>query len=121
MTDRKLTTADVQGLAAVFDAAARSAKVARALATGDVIYGTARGVGDESGAVTDVDFRDRFLRVTSTAGFEHFWPVSHLAEEVLDGRFAVDYEPPVRPLSEQLGPEYKDKWQEPTPEVRDGQ
>jgi len=120
MTDRKLTTADVQGLAAVFDAAARSAKVARALATGDVIYGTARAIGDEWGAsIPDVDFRDRFLRVTSTSGFEHFWPVSELAKEVLDGHFAIDYEPPVRPLSEQLGPEYKDNWQE--PEVRDGQ
>lgn len=91
---RKLDTVDVQGLALVFDAAARNAKVARAFGTGEVIYGTARRVGDTYGANTDVDFRDRYLWVTTTGGFEVFWPVDVLAKEVLRGEFAVDYEPP---------------------------
>src|SRR5690242_20946134 len=95
MTERKLTTGDIQGLAAVFDAAGRSAKVARVIDGGAVIYGTARTIGDEQGcSVPDVDFRDRFLRVTATSGFDHYWPVSELAKEVLNGHFAVDYDPP---------------------------
>jgi hypothetical protein len=93
MSERKLTTSDVQGLAMVLDAAGRSARVARAIDNGAVVYGTARTIGDNYGAATpEVDFRDRYLWVTTTGGMEVFWPVSTLAREALTGLFVVDYD-----------------------------
>jgi hypothetical protein len=81
-------------LADVVNTALGHKRVARADADGHVVYGTARRIGDENGASTDVDVRSQFLWVTLSTGFEAFWKVSELAWELTNGTFAVDYEPP---------------------------
>lgn len=90
-----LTIADAVDLAAIIGAAQRTAPVARLMESGDVIYGTARSIGDERGNFLheDEDVRDGLLRVTSTMGWEHFWPVRDLMPEVRSGEFVVDYQP----------------------------
>lgn len=78
----------------VLDAALGHKPVARHL-DGNVVYGTARRVGDEQGCTSDADLRDQFLWVTLNTGFEAFWPVKELALELFTGEFADDYQPPV--------------------------
>jgi len=84
-----LTMAQVIALADIGHAAERTAKVARALDDGRVIYGTARSVGDENGCTAwGVDVREQFLRVTTQQGLEAFWPVRDLMAEHARGEFA---------------------------------
>ena len=92
---RLLTLADAVSLGTVLSAAQRTAPVARLMDNGDVIYGTARSVGDENGnfASERDDVRDCFLRVTTSMGFEAFWPVADLLPLVRSGEFVVDYTP----------------------------
>lgn len=85
-----LTMTQLVQLETIAGAAQRTAKVARATDDGEVLYGIARSIGDERGMFLghDTDIRDGYLRVTSRAGFEHFWPVAELMREVSDGLFA---------------------------------
>lgn len=79
-------------IADVVRAAEHNATVAR-LIDGNVIVGTARSVGDDRGcALHRADVETLFLRVTSLAGFEHFWPVADLATERRAGLFVPDYQ-----------------------------
>jgi hypothetical protein len=98
MTDRKLTLPEAIRLNGVLDAAQRCARVARLDDDGNVTYGTARHLtrhaGDAAYITNEDDVRDTFLRVTTTAGWEVWWPVADLAEEFGEGTFAVDVEPP---------------------------
>ena len=75
----------------VLDAALKNSKVAR-VHNGATVYGIARRVGDAVGANVDIDIRDQFLWVTTKTGFEVFWPVGELANELFDGNFADDYD-----------------------------
>lgn len=91
---QNVTISDVFALHAVVDAASRCAPVAR-LVGSDVVYGTARSVGDQEGRflASGEDVRGAYLRVTTSAGWEVFWPVAELAAEVPEGAFVVDYRP----------------------------
>jgi len=88
-TNGAVTISDVLCLSAVVGAAMRTARVARAYPDGNVVYGTARNIGDESGNYisVDADVRDAYLRVTLQSGFDAYWRVSALAAEVADGTF----------------------------------
>lgn len=77
----------------ICSAAGRCAPVARVIDTGNVVYGQARSVGDEHGnflARSD-DVRDGFLRVTTSSGWEVFWPMGELIGEWESGEFVLDY------------------------------
>lgn len=95
-----LTIPELVALWTVTDAAARTAPVARVIEDtnlrGDAVYGTARSVGDKQGNFLGPrdDVRNGHLRVTLRSGFEVFWPVSTLTEELKQGLFVVDYEAP---------------------------
>lgn len=88
--DRILTVADTVSLGVIVDAAQHNSKVARANSDGEVTYGTARSVGNETFAFLKKgeDVRDAFLRVTTRGGFEAAWKVSELMDEVHTGEFA---------------------------------
>jgi hypothetical protein len=89
-----LSLSQLVNLSTVADAASRCAPVAR-LVDGNVVYGTARSIGDTHGNFlgSDEDVREGYLRVTTTSGWEVFWPVAELAEEVACGLFGVDVRP----------------------------
>ena len=91
-----LTAADVVHLAAIVAAAHRGNRVAwEDSAVGDVVWGTARSIGDERGAhLGDADdIRDSFLRVTTKAGLERFLPIRAFVELLRDGLASLDYLP----------------------------
>ena len=77
--------------AEVLRTAQTCAKVARAYDDGTVVYGTARSVGDQTGAFgqSDDDIRDLYLRVTTREGWERFWPMRELMTEVETGEFTT--------------------------------
>jgi hypothetical protein len=90
--ERILTLTDAGKLADVLRATEGNRKVAR-LVNGDVITGTARRFGDQNGAIMwDTDIRDQFLWVTTSGGFETWWKVSELMQEVQSGEFVIGYE-----------------------------
>lgn len=90
----KLTISGVISLETIGNAAAWGQKVARVLADGNIVYGTARSIGDANGNFDfEHDVRAQFLRVTSVSGAEYFWPVAELMGEVTEGMFAVACEP----------------------------
>jgi hypothetical protein len=91
MTNDVLTIGDANDLQTILRAAQQCAKVARAMGGGDVVYGTARSIGTASGAflTSDEDVREGFLRVTTQAGMEAFWPVRELMREAGTGEFAL--------------------------------
>ena len=93
MPDRILTMTDAVHLETVLGAAQRNAYVGR-LIDDRVIRGQARSIGDEQGNFLGdrYDVRDGYLRVTG-GGFDHFWPVADLMDEVGEGAFVVDYTP----------------------------
>ncbi len=81
-------------LGMVCEAAQRKSKVRRLIPDteaggGLVVEGIARSIGDKLGMFargTD-DVRDCYLRVTTTTGFDVFWLVSTLADEIDAGTF----------------------------------
>lgn len=85
-----LTMADLVALERIAHAAQTTAKVARATPDGDILYGTARSIGDSRGNFLKPgrDVRGAYLRVTSRSGFERFWPVAELMPLVHSGEFA---------------------------------
>lgn len=92
-SSKPVTPGAVTVLNRVLDAALFNKKVARAHTDGDIVYGIARRIGDQSGStLSDRDIRDQFLWVTTKTGFEVFWPVSELANELFDGTFSDDYD-----------------------------
>lgn len=96
MAQHTLTVADAVALSTVVGAAQRNAYVGRLMPkTGDVVHGTARSIGTAYGvfAGPNDDVRDMYLRVTASAGWEVFWPVSDLIAEVSAHTFVIDYEP----------------------------
>jgi hypothetical protein len=91
-----LTAADATALAAIIEMVIRTDKVARVApkghyAEGDIIYGTARSLGDENGyfLTNKDDIRDAYLRVTTRGGMEAFWPVKDLVAEFNVDTFAT--------------------------------
>jgi hypothetical protein len=92
-----LTRGDVINLATIVTASFNSNRVTRLLPKdyefggGLIAEGTARSIGDKDGnfAGSDEDVRDCYLRVTTSTGFEAFWPVSELMDEVASGYFVV--------------------------------
>lgn len=90
-----LTIGDAIDIGAICGAAGRCAPVARALESGDVVYGTARSIGDTRGAflASDTDVRNGYLRVTTRSGLEAFWPLRELLTELRAGLFVLDYQP----------------------------
>lgn len=88
----KLTLTDLVALETIAGVAQRCAKVARYdKNSGDVVYGHARHIcRDTLGNFLrgDEDVRDGLLRVTLRSGFEAFWPVRELMQDVGKGEFA---------------------------------
>ncbi len=84
-----MNISDTLAAAEVLQTAQNTARVARLRPDGTVTYGTARSVGDKTGYFgrSDQDVREMYLRVTSATGFEHFWPMRELIEEVSTGEF----------------------------------
>ena len=95
MTHAPLTADTALALAIIVTAARSGARVARAVDDGDIIYGTARSIGDYYGAFAagSDDIRDCYLRVTIDTGWEAFWPMSEIVDAVQAGLFLVN---PVR-------------------------
>jgi hypothetical protein len=98
-TTRPITIHGALALAAIVETAVHGSRVAWltgadgvAYGTGDVAYGTARSIGDESGnfARDDQDIRDCHLRITTDRGFEWFPPVADVLRWYADGLFVVD-------------------------------
>lgn len=101
--DELLTTArsvlaesDALALGQIIDATHLGAPVARVCDDhpDGVIYGTARHiVVDERAGFpgSGNDVRDCLLRVTTSSGFEAFWPVHELINEYQHGTFVLDY------------------------------
>jgi hypothetical protein len=91
-TDRVLNVRDAVALGQIVSCMKGRGQVAR-LVDGNVLVGTARSVGDENGnfAAQLDDVRDCYLRVTLRSGFEAFWPVSELVQE-MGSYFVVGYE-----------------------------
>ncbi len=89
-----LTIGQAVDIGTVVNAAIYSQRVARYNEeTGNVTSGTARSIGNAYGAFagpTD-DIRDCRLRVTTDQGFEVFWSVAELMEEVRSGYFVAPY------------------------------
>lgn len=100
MTDRILTVSDSVRLGEICKAAERKSKVARLIPEGEagaglVVEGTARSIGDRNGNFAhprNDDVRDCYLRVTTTSGFEAYWLVSVLMDEIPNGYFCPDRE-----------------------------
>jgi hypothetical protein len=97
--DRILTVSDSVRLGMVCEAAERKSKVGRLIpddepGAGLVVVGTARSIGDQAGnfATRDMDVRDCYLRVTTTGGFDTYWLMSRLMDEVGTGNFVPDYQ-----------------------------
>ena len=95
---RTLSTFEAINLGLICSAARQGSRVARLLrdgnAAGQLVTGTARCVGDDRGNYLGAgeDVRDAYLRVTTTAGWEVFWPLSELSKELGD-YFIAPYEP----------------------------
>lgn len=90
MNERKpLTISETLALGTVVNMAVHGQHVARLLDNGDITQGTARSIGDRNGGYSgpDDDIRDMYLRVTTDSGFEAFWPVSELVEDVKASTF----------------------------------
>jgi hypothetical protein len=94
VTVKLLTISDVVSLATIVSAAIHTQRCARAMDNGDVVYGTARSIGDENGnfAGPNDDIRDCYLRVTLESGWEAFWTVASLMDEVGSGMFVTPYD-----------------------------
>lgn len=92
---RPLTVHDTINLSTVVNAAIHGQRIARLVEGGHVVYGVARSIGDEHGnfARSSEDIRDCYLRVTTSTGFEVFWPVSELMQDVSTFTFIAPYEP----------------------------
>jgi len=86
-----LTLTDALAIAEIIRTAQTTAKVARMTDDGDVVYGTARHIGDDRGAFwpSTADVRDAYLRVTTQAGWEVFWPVRELMPQVAETTFTA--------------------------------
>lgn len=84
----------------IIGSAERNAPIGRMIAgEGEVIYGQARAVVGPAGngaafAVGTDDVRDCKLWVTTNSGFDVFWPIAELEEELAKGYFVIDYVPP---------------------------
>lgn len=94
MSERILSIADAVSIGAIIGAVHHDSKVARLMSSGDVIVGIPRSIGDSRGAflASGEDVRDGFLRVTSTTGWEHFWPMSDLIREHQATTFVLGYQ-----------------------------
>ena len=92
MTKDPLTVGQTVALSTLVEASIHYWHVAR-LVDGNIIEGTARSIGDDRGnhAGPEDDIRDCYLRVTTTWGFEAFWPVAELIPEV-GSYFIAPYE-----------------------------
>ena len=95
-SDRPLTRSDAVALATIVEAAIHGTYVGRATESGDVMHGTARSIGNQTGgfATERDDIRDEYLRVTLSTGFDAFWPVAELMTEVNSGMFVAPFDRP---------------------------
>lgn len=87
-----LTVAEVLRLGVIVQAANESQRVNR-LDGDEIICGTARAIVRDSEhayfATEKDDVRDCFLWVTTRSGFEAFWSVRELVENVARGEFSA--------------------------------
>lgn len=88
--DKTLTVSDAVRLSSICEAAIGNKIVAR-LMDNLLVVGTARGIGDDWGCSVDKDVREQYLWVTTRNGFEAFWPIAELMDEV-GNTFIVDYQ-----------------------------
>jgi hypothetical protein len=95
---RPLSARDASHLGSLVDASRRHAKVARVIGNDDPVYGIARAlVRDPENAyflTGKDDVRGAYLWVTTRNGFETFWPVAELVQDLEHSTFIIDYEPP---------------------------
>jgi hypothetical protein len=95
-TQRPVTLQDAGAISTLLRTVEGNQKVAR-LMDGNIITGTARNFvnnpQDAYFVIGDQDIRDAYLHVTTTMGFEVFWPVAELMADVASGYFVGDYDP----------------------------
>lgn len=89
---RILSYSDAVAIADIVRAAHSGQRVARVFESGEILYGTARSIGDQNGnhASGKDDVRDVHLRVTLTNGFDHYWPMAELVADIKVGNFVVN-------------------------------
>lgn len=90
MTERLLGRNEVLALCGILNAAIETAKVARLMPNGDVVYGIARAITDEhmNFLPGSTDIRDGYLWVTTQSGMEANWPLSELIPQFDRHEFA---------------------------------
>lgn len=90
---RVLTINDACTIADIVRCVQGCQPITRLLDGGDVVTGTARSIGDEHGnfLARGDDVRDGFLRVTTSMGFEEFWEMAMVMDEVECGTIALNY------------------------------
>lgn len=88
----EFTLRNVESVRPVIDAAVGNRHVRRLRANGDIAEGTARSIGNDTGgfARNSEDVSECFLRVTMVSGWDEFWPVADLMEQVRSGEFVCD-------------------------------
>ncbi len=90
-----LTCSQARALAVIVKVARREGRVARVCTTAfhGVVRGTARHIVTDTDRAgfpgADDDVRDCWLRVTTEGGFEAFWSITELVEQVQTGEFVV--------------------------------
>jgi hypothetical protein len=101
MTERILGPAEARAIGRILDAADRHAKVARLTENSldlEPTYGTARALVRDSEHAYFLterdDVRNAYLWVTTTSGFEAFWPVAELVDDLRVSTLVLDYDPP---------------------------
>jgi hypothetical protein len=74
-------------------AAAEGNRRVRRLVDDRVVEGVARSIGDQQGYFVrgDAPLEELYLRVTGSTGFDYYWPLPELMQQVLCGEFAVDH------------------------------
>lgn len=94
MTHPAFTMRDVYAMSTIVEMAEKHHRVIRLLPELNqlVVYGTARHICDPEGNFIPpkADVRDYFLRVTTNTGFEAFWPITELIEDVHSGTFVIN-------------------------------
>lgn len=89
-SSRVLSVSDAIAIGTILDYTIRCAKVAYMMDE-EVIWGTARSVGDESGNLTPegTDVRDCYMRITTQMGWEMFVPMKKLIPAYHEGTFTA--------------------------------
>lgn len=96
-TNETFSLADYHRVSPICEAAVHNSKVRRLIPDGEngeglIVSGIARSIGDQNGNFTHApeDVRDCYLRVTTDKGWEVFWSVRTLMDQVAESTFVVD-------------------------------